>query len=136
MLLKLILALLAPLYCQANLVYHMQTAWALSLDGLSEAEAGFVVNGDEPQPVVLGDIGKVTLSIIPGTTTAIFHTHPHQDWEPSTNDMAIANKYGLDMYVMTARGLTKYDPDLHTVVIVRPGLEWLMFCSQTKVTLN
>jgi hypothetical protein len=144
MLLKLVLALLAPLYCQYNVVVHMQTAWAMSLDGFSEAEAGFVVNGTEPQPVILGDVGKVTLAIIPGVTTAIFHTHPHREWQPSAADIAVADKFKLDMYVMTARGLTLYRPpalagEHGTTWIVRPNLEWLMFCQDVTavpVTLN
>lgn len=57
---------------------------------------------------------------------ALAHTHPSDcNPKPSTLDMKIADRLGVAMITLTARGLYLYDPETKKVTKIMEGLTWL-----------
>ncbi|MCL2659583.1 MAG: hypothetical protein FWD64_03575 [Acidobacteriaceae bacterium] len=133
-----------PLYCNADVISAMRTIWAQSANGTSGAEASFRLDGNTSNYSIVftpftNQRGSQTIQIKPGTTFALFHTHPNfGSWQPSTpqnnfegnplGDTGVADKYNLQMYVVSQRGLGYYDPATGTSTQVRPGTSWANPC--------
>jgi hypothetical protein len=108
-----------------------QEIWKLQGYGQRETESAFIVHGVRPDkslivrrvedsmqrhhdsfPVMIGD-------------TAVVHTHPNSvDWKPSDDDKRVANEKGIDMYVLSQKGLTLYKPHTKEPVLIA-GPEYL-----------
>jgi hypothetical protein len=80
----------SPLYCSANVISAMGKIWAQSSNGTSGAEASFRVDGTPSNYNIVfspftNQRSSQSLTILPGTTFAIFHVHPNTgSWQPST----------------------------------------------------
>ncbi|HKP87648.1 MAG TPA: hypothetical protein VJZ26_16225 [Blastocatellia bacterium] len=67
-------------------------------------------------------------------TVAVVHTHPNNsDPKPQGADIQIADKYGVLMFTITARGMYLYDPSAKKTTKVQEGLDWLNSASWEKV---
>ena len=132
------------LYCQPDIIQAMKGIWRQSGNGTSGAEASFRVDGSltnyriVPQPFT-NQSHSQTLTIIPGTTFALFHVHPNTSgWQPSTpgnnyegnrfGDTGYADKYNFQTYVVSRKGLGMYDPATRTSSLLRPNLDWTKPC--------
>jgi hypothetical protein len=138
-----------PLHCKPDVISAMKKIWAQSSNGTSGAEASFRVDGDPANyNIVFSSFTNQrnfqNLTIIPGTTFALFHVHPNTSgWQPSTpennsegnayGDTGMADKYNLQMYVVSRNGLGFYDPATKLPGIqLRPGLDWTKPCAQPQ----
>jgi hypothetical protein len=79
------------------------------------------------------------MSVIRGTTFAVFHVHPNSTTRnPSTpgnnylgtgrGDTGIADDFNIRFYVMHAAGLTMYDPATKKTTVLRNNLDWTKPC--------
>lgn len=67
-------------------------------------------------------------------TVAVVHTHPNtSDPKPQEADIQIADKFGVLMFTITARGMYLYDPAIRKITKVQDGLDWLNSASWEKV---
>lgn len=99
--------------CNKEIAGEIRLAWQYVGYGRSEQEACFSVNAEmEPGPIRLGDLpGTCALLINPPKTLAIFHTHPlNRSVFPSGNDIAIAKRDNVLMYVIQGPWLVEYNP--------------------------
>ena len=137
----------SPIYCQPDVIAAMKTIWGQSSNGTSRAEASFRLDGSPANYNIVvspftNERDKQKLTIKPGTTFALFHVHPNSsDWQPSTpgnnaegnpyGDTGVADKYNLQMYVVSSKGLGFYDPATKKPSVqLRPGLDWTKPCPQ------
>jgi hypothetical protein len=132
------------LYCRAKVVYGMRYIWQQTSFGTTPQEAAFIVNGD-PQ----GDIKtfleqqtsetyEQTVYLYPNTI-AIFHVHPNGTTPfPSTPDNTLsahgsdtetADKFHVDVYVVSADMLSVYYWRTKQTVIVRHDWAKLEECN-------
>ena len=57
---------------------------------------------------------------------AIVHTHPNNaSPRPQEADCQIADKYGVPVFTITAKGMYVYDPYTRKITRVQDGLDWL-----------
>jgi hypothetical protein len=114
-----------------NVIAAMKTAWQQSSNGSVGIEAAFRLDGNPSEYEVVAapsthELMKQTVSIIPGTTFALFHVHPtNGDPAPSRHDRDLADKYNLKMLTMHRSGLFEYDPVERKTIKLRDGLDWI-----------
>jgi hypothetical protein len=117
-----------PIWQSPNVVQHMGSAWKSAGNGNTNEESSFIMLKGSPVPVPMPpthDYHKETFSIEPDTQ-AIFHTHPNSaDPMPSDADKKIADKFHVQMYVMSSKGLSLYDPATKTTTFVSQNLDYL-----------
>jgi hypothetical protein len=128
--------------CKKDVRDAMKKAWSQAGNGTTGAEAGFRLDG-KPESYSLvpssytNELGSQTMRIVPDRTFAIFHVHPQnsgpQPSTPSTSanhfgDTGIADKYAINVYVMSASGLWVYDHELHMSIKLQNGLDWTKPC--------
>jgi RHS repeat-associated protein len=134
-----------PVYCDPNVINAMTRAWNQSSNGTSGTEGAFRLDGNPakydivPQPPT-NQTGSAAIRIVPGTTFAVFHTHPNNSGPyPSTpdnnhegnkfGDTGVGDKYNMQMYVVSSRGLTVYDPTTKQSSMLRNNLDWTKPCN-------
>jgi RHS repeat-associated protein len=137
----------SPIYCQPDVIAAMKRIWGQSHNGMTGNEASFRLNGSAQNYTIIpspytNEVNKQSLTINPGKTFAVFHVHPNSsDWHPSTptnnaegnpfGDTGVADKYNLQMYVVSSKGLGFYDPATRKPAVqLRPGLDWARPCQQ------
>jgi RHS repeat-associated protein len=81
-----------------------------------------------------------TVAVTDSFMFALFHVHPNTgSWQPSTpqnnyegnglGDTGVADKFNLQMYVVSRAGLGLYDPTTKgPSTLVRPGMSWTKPC--------
>ena len=136
-----------PVVCQPDVIQAMRTSWSQSSNGTSGNEAGFTLNGSADhywiQQQYTNESHKMTISIrtpgMPLPTFALIHVHPAgggaypstpgNNWEGNgLGDTGIADKYRIDVYVISQLGLTMYDPATGLSTMLRRGLDWTRPC--------
>lgn len=136
------------LYCLPGVIASMKTIWLATDDGMGSWEAAFIVShvgNVYIEPMERGRPRAQTVFIF-GNTVALFHVHPNDcDSEvciwPSTpddnyehngmGDTGLADKYKIDIYVLTNRALTRYRPGVGNEKL-RDGLDWSKQCEEGK----
>lgn len=118
---------------EPRVIAAMKHAWVQTLlNKVKEVETGFHVDaagGDYtvvPEPESASRLFAINQRLVPGVTVALFHVHPskvHPD--PSQADRKIADRYGVQIYTMHARGLYVYDPVTKQTTKLRDDLSWL-----------
>lgn len=133
-----------PLYCNTDVISAMGKIWGQSSNGASGVEASFRLDGTTSSYSIVfspftNQRNSQSLTIIPGTTFAIFHVHPNTgSWQPSTpqnnarnglGDTGIADTYNIQMYVVSRNGLGYYNPETRgPSTLVRSGISWMTSC--------
>ena len=118
-------------------VEYSRKIWQQSCNGHIPAEMGFTIdmNGEFQLSTFTNENKKLTLSIIPGKTKAIVHTHPNSSSpKPSTpktsengkGDTGIADAFKLDIYVVSSRGLWVYDHQSQKILQLHNSIDWLL----------
>lgn len=126
------------LYCRPEVIAAMDTVWQMTGDGTQEYEAAFIVSrlgNVYIEPMEPGRRHAQTVYIW-GNTVALFHVHPNScacEW-PSTpddnyehngeGDTGLADKYKIDMYVVSDIALTRYRPGVGNEKL-RVGADWM-----------
>jgi hypothetical protein len=117
------------LTCNADIRTAMRKSWAQSANGTTGVEAGFRLDQNGAgysivENAYTNEQRRQGLRINvsgPNRTTAIFHVHPNRSGpqpsmpssaENGTGDTGVADKYGLDIFVMSKGGLWFYDHTL------------------------
>jgi hypothetical protein len=114
------------LYLKPEIIDAMRLAWTRAGAGVSRSEAGFYVASDGSKTDVDRTNQDVALRFtIPAGTTAIFHTHPRGHDRMSQQDMAVADKANLDMYVISRSGLYHYRPGMKRPEMLQAGIDYL-----------
>lgn len=121
----------------------MVKAWNQTGNGTTGSEAGFRLDGDRSEYNIIenaytNEQGKQSLTIT-SSTFAIFHVHPNasgpQPSSPATSlngvgDTGVADKYGLDVFVISSSGLWYYDHTLKESIQLTTSLGgWLKSCT-------
>lgn len=106
-------------------------AWRSSSSGTSHVEGFLLILRDKDGgyvPKVMGrtnEYRKFTFTWEPDIV-AIVHTHPnHIDPRPAYEDMRVADRCGVPIITITARGMFVYDPLTKRTSKVKDGLGWL-----------
>ena len=121
-----------PFYQDPAVIKALASMWEHQLLGNSKTESSLVIHGrDAASNVILRacpdthDYSRETFSLMPNDK-AIFHTHPNsRESKPSTADIAIADKYGVEMYVLSKDGLWMYRTGMSSPVLVIQGTSFL-----------
>jgi RHS repeat-associated protein len=135
------------LHCQPNVISAMRTIWTETSNGTSGAEASFNVNGSPSSySIHLNPFtNQKAFQTIPlqADTFANFHVHPNStgpdNWKPSTpqgnsqnngqGDIGMADRNGIQIYVVSRTGLGFYDPATRRPpVLLRQGMSWAGPC--------
>ena len=122
-------------YCNADVIAAMKQAWMRAGNGQSRTEAGFSVGHETGGTQIVqsenpNTVNSTKVSVTPGVTTSVFHTHPNgTDPKPSSGDRAAADATGLPFYTITSRGLFEYDPRTKQTKEVRKNTDWMKPCS-------
>ena len=130
------------LYCEPDVIAAMKQIWEQSANGTSGAEASFSVNGNSSNYKIVfnpftNERSSQTFQIVTGGASpmfAIFHVHPNTStWQPSTpgnnyegntlGDTGLADRFQLQMYVVSQQGLGFYDPKTKATTQLRKGLD-------------
>jgi len=107
--------------CNEAIAGEIKLAWQYVAYGHSQQEACFAVDENGvPGPIRLGNIADTcALFINPPKTLAIFHTHPlNRSVFPSGNDIMIAQRDHLLMYVIQGPWLVEYNPKTQKIRFV------------------
>jgi len=133
------------LSCNEDVRKAMAKAWGQSSNGSSGVEAGFRMDGSDSSYQIVENAytnqqAQQSMTINArgeNRTFAIFHVHPNNSGpQPSTpttssnrvGDTGVADRYGIDMFVMSSRGLWYYDHTLRKSFEIQEGLEWTKPC--------
>src|ERR1019366_4387412 len=128
-----------PVYCQPDVVKAMGQIWMASGNGEVGIESTFILNGT-PEVYTI-EIEKATANermqqhiYTRPSTFAVLHVHPNISSEyPSTpknsytggqGDTGMADKLGVDVYVVSSRGLTVYYPASKATKMLRQNFDW------------
>ena len=120
-----------PFYKEPAVLKALAGVWERQALGNSKAESSFVIHGRTTTGDVIMracpdtyDYSRETFSLMPGDK-AIFHTHPNsREGKLSTADIAIADRYGVEMYVLSKDGLWMYRTG-HSPVLLIQGTSFL-----------
>ena len=130
---------LPPVYCQAEVIKAMRTIFNMSGNGTLGIETTFILNGtpDAYQIEIEKSHNERGMQSIYArrNTFAIFHVHPNFSSEfPSTptnnymsngkGDTGMADELGVDVYVVSGKGLTVYYSATKKTVKLREGFSW------------
>ncbi|MEW6131146.1 MAG: hypothetical protein AB1757_29210 [Acidobacteriota bacterium] len=114
-----------------EVVKQFQNAWHVSKCGTSNSEGVVLIYrmlGGFYKAKFLGESNefqRFTFTLDPAAI-AIVHTHPNIcQAQPSADDMEIADKFGLLMFTITAKGMYVYDPFTRKTTKLMDGIEWL-----------
>ena len=115
------------LHLKPEIIDAMRSAWTKAGGGVSRSEAGFYVGSDGSTTAAdrTNQDGALQF-IIPAGTTAIFHTHPQGHDRMSQQDMVVADKGNLDMYVISHSGLYHYRPGMKGPEMLQAGTDYLI----------
>lgn len=116
---------------------YSREIWKRAGSGFLNVEMAFTVDldGNYNLSSFTNEQNKLTLQIIPGKTSAIIHTHPNSSGpQPSTpsssingvGDTGIADKYSLNIYVVSSRGLWVYDWKSKLSFEIYKNIDWLL----------
>ena len=128
-----------PVYCKPDVIKAMGRIWMDSTNGTSGVESTFILNGT-PEAYKIefekmsGEQMQQKIYTWPNTF-AVIHVHPNRSGEyPSTptnsyvqgsgGDTGMADRLGVDVYVVSNRGLTVYYPATKTTKKLREGFDW------------
>lgn len=122
--------------CNQQVLVAMQKAWALTGNGTSGMEAGFVLTGTptdfniEWLPLFTGDINRIAFNptLLTGAF-AVFHVHPNGTGpDLSTPDKNLANQFNVDIYSESSQGLFGYNPADKSDTQLADFLQWANPC--------
>ena len=127
-----------PIYCQPDVIKAMGTIWMMTGNGSTPMEATFILNGT-PEAYTIeiekshNEAGSQSIYTLPATF-AVMHVHPNRAGAyPSTpknsytggqGDTGMADKLGVDVYVVSSRGLTVYYPASKATKMLRQNFDW------------
>ena len=114
-----------PVYQSPTVVAAMRVMWRSHVDGKDGSESTIILHLRRPDgtPVVrtvpdTKDFSRETFPLMPGDT-AVIHTHPaSKDPHPSEADKKIADKYGIEMFTLSAAGVYRYKTGEGTTLVV------------------
>jgi len=106
-------------------------AWNHAHNGIDNIEAALLIfeNLDGSYRAIAlrhtNEANKVTFKWDPAAI-AIVHTHPSRvDPKPSSEDMRIADKFGVPILTLTSSGAYMYDPSTRRITQLQNNLDWL-----------
>ena len=114
-----------------SMIEEFSNAWRSSGNGMTDVESVVLilrmVNGGYKafKQAATNEHRQSTFRWHPGAI-AIVHTHPNNsDPKPQEADCQIADKYGVPIFTITAKGMYVYDPYTRKITRVQDGLDWL-----------
>jgi hypothetical protein len=114
-----------------DMIKEFGNAWRSSGNGTTDVESVVLILrmvGGGFKAVKQGSTNehrKFTFRWHPATI-AVVHTHPNDaNPKPKGADCQIADKYGVPIFTITAKGMYVYDPYTKKTTLIQNGLDWL-----------
>jgi hypothetical protein len=114
-----------------QIVKRFEEAWRISGNGSFEVEGVVLVylNADGSYRGTTlrrtNESKKTTFTWYP-EIVAIVHTHPKVSYhEPASQDILLADRYGIPIFTITVRGMFMYDPRTKKTTKIKDCMDWL-----------